>query len=60
MTAILLVLKESYGYSAWAGMGADHAANGGIANVVHPFFPKRFAVLNVFEQQGVGKSGVTK
>ena len=52
------VFEESHGNSTGAGMGADHAANGGVANLLQTSFPKPPTVLDVLEQQRVGQAGI--
>jgi len=43
-----LFMKEGHGNGTGAGMGADDAANAGVAQFVGAVFPQRPAVLHIF------------
>ena len=44
----LLYFEKGYGDGPGAGVGADHAADGGVADRIQSLFPEPPAVLNAF------------
>ena len=55
-----LFLKKCYCHSAGAGMGADHATNTGVTQPFCPLLPQRLAVVDIFQKQCVGQSGIAQ